>query len=508
MTFNIVDFINNNDISGLARYLQGNKIKASFLNNDEKIIKDLIKDGKNNFLNVIFNAIKFNNEFILKLLILYKNKNMTITTLKRLITEEKKKITITDEMYDVAFNNNNYMALKILFENEHFNYDSVALKRIIKYNLIVNSVKTNDYYFIKKVLNYKKLNFKNFKYEEILTEAFKNNMEFNTNSNDNNIVKLLVKSLIKQPYTEYKYINLLLNIAIKVNNMNLVHYLIESEDIKYAFKEINTKDLRGEYPVIVALSNKNIEIFELFLRMGADYNTKNNSGIPLIFLAVYLNDIDFIFTLVNDKTRNKININELDGNGYTPLIYSYIYSYIYGYKDIFNYLLEYSDINKKDKYGHNILYYAVEGNDSKTVKDLITIGAKLDENVINAIIKKSIFKDILDYDFIPVNYISKEGDPLIISLILYGFYKEECIKKLIKKGCNINVQDKDGNTPLMYAVKNEYSDIVQILIKSKAIKTITNLEGKKAIDFLIDCNCYREYSNKQCRHQIIRNLLY
>ncbi|ORX49314.1 hypothetical protein BCR36DRAFT_404795, partial [Piromyces finnis] len=57
-------------------------------------------------------------------------------------------------MYRIAFENNDCMALKVLFEND-YNTKINLFRKIIKYNLFENSVKSNDYNFVKKVLDYK-----------------------------------------------------------------------------------------------------------------------------------------------------------------------------------------------------------------------------------------------------------------------------------------------------------------------------------------------------------------
>jgi len=492
-TTKIQNFINENDISGLIKYFKGkNHINHSFFNDNKNIINDLIKNGNNKILKIIFIFFKFNNDFIIALILNYKNKTLTYSELKRLLTEENNKITITNDMYDLAFENNNYMALKILFENEIITKESNAIRRIIKYNLIENSIRTKDYNFVKKILNYKDFNFKNLKYEKILITAFENSKTINSTSSDNKIAKLLIKSLLKSPYSSCTYKNSILNIAIEKGNFDLVKYLIENEDFKYTKEEINSKDLKGHYPIIEAISNKKFEIFNYLLEKGADYNKKNNNGVPLLFLALHLNDIEYIISLVNDKTLNKIKINILDNNGYTPLITSYTNKYM----DIFNYLIEYSDVNKKDKYGHSILYYVIQNGDKTNVRNLISIGTKFDEDILNVAIKTRNISIILEYDDIPLsNYKGENGESFLIVVILNSCHypsDPSNIEKIIIKGCDVNVTDKEGNTPLICAVKKNNASIAELLIKYGAIKDMKNFNGKTASDYIKSCRCISE----------------
>jgi len=327
----ISKFINDDDVRGLKKYFRKHRSQPSLFKNDTNI-KNLIKMNKNNFLKIIFNNFKYDNEFIVKLLT-YRNKTITSSEFKYLIIQENNKIVITDEMYELAFKENNFIALKLLFENDITINKKDAIVKISKYNLVKNSVKTNDYHYVKKILSYKDFNYRISEYEDILIKAIKKNSNF---SDEKNIAKLLIHTSLKPPYSDCSYKILLLNIAIKSQNLYAVQYLIESKKFQYTSEELNSKDLKWELPIVVALPKKN-EIFNYLLEKGVDYNSKNNNGVPLIFLAIYLNNFYAVCSLVNSQTHDKIKIDILDNNGYTPLIYTYINDY----KEIFNYLLEY-----------------------------------------------------------------------------------------------------------------------------------------------------------------------
>jgi len=411
------------------------------------------------------------------------------------------------------------MALKFLFEFETSSNTNanVALIRINKFNLFENSVKINDYDFVKKVLTYMNFNVKDFRYKKIFMEAFKNNL---TCDSDKNVATLLIKSFmenykesieiplgeqsnetINEPSNELsneltlvskknekynqKYLNLILNIAIKVGNFNFVKYIVDSKDFKCTPDDINTSDLTGEYPIFVALSNKKLEIFEYLLNKGADYNSENNNGIPLIFLTIYLNDLDYVCTLLNDETYHKVNLDILDKNGYTPLIQSYIKNNM----DIFNYLLKYSDFTKTDVFGNDLLYYIIQKNDINNLKKLIDMGVMIDNNIMDFVINKNHFNEILEYENIPLDYKNKNEEPLLTSLILSNINnKEECIKQIVERGCNVNAKDKNGNIPLYYAMSKLNTNITQLLIKHGANINIKNYNMESLLFSLIKSN--------------------
>jgi ankyrin repeat protein len=56
------------------------------------------------------------------------------------------------------------------------------------------------------------------------------------------------------------------------------------------------------------------------------------------------------------------------------------------------------------------------------------------------------------------------------------------IEAIIKKGAHVDVQDKDGRTPLMVAIKYRQYDVIQLLVKHGCDLTKTNNKGESAHD--------------------------
>ena len=134
-------------------------------------ILSLLENEKTEFLEIILRFIKFDNNFILNLLNIYKNKNiLTDKELCNIIKKEKGKVIITDAMYEKAIEKGNNDLLRVLFENDS-NKDNIILKRIIKYNLLEKAIKSNCYGFIEKVLCFVTFNNKCMDYENIFQEA-------------------------------------------------------------------------------------------------------------------------------------------------------------------------------------------------------------------------------------------------------------------------------------------------------------------------------------------------
>ena len=53
----------------------------------------------------------------------------------------------------------------------------------------------------------------------------------------------------------------------------------------------------------------------------------------------------------------------------------------------------------------------------------------------------------------------------------------------VDKGANINIQNKEGNTPLHLALKNKHNKVIKILMEKKAALDIPNSDGEIPFDY-------------------------
>jgi ankyrin repeat protein len=76
-----------------------------------------------------------------------------------------------------------------------------------------------------------------------------------------------------------------------------------------------------------------------------------------------------------------------------------------------------------------------------------------------------IVKELLKTD-IRVNHINRMGWTALFEAILLGGGDErhtEIVRLLVEAGADVNLQDKDGVTPLAHAKNRNYTDIIKIL---------------------------------------------
>lgn len=160
--------------------------------------------------------------------------------------------------------------------------------------------------------------------------------------------------------------------------------------------------------------------------------------------------------------------------------------------DIAKFLIENNLVKNLDVYydGKHILEHALDVDNHSLCYLLVSRGVNLRlkdehgrsllEKLIQAdspTILRMVVKNGID--------LNKEGEELLRFCALYN--NSGFADFLIKNNVNVNSQDKDGNTPLMIAIKKLNPGIIILFLKSGADLTIKNKEGKTAIDLSNEC---------------------
>jgi len=436
----------------------------------------LIKSRKNKILELVCSGKRYDIDYIKKLLFMYKSckDNNSLNNIKSqyqkfdsLIKNNKKQFLPTEEMYQIAIDNKNFEALRILSQNDG-NEENVLLNRNLKFDLLEKAVSLDNYKWVKSILNYDIFNYKSFKHEYIFTLAI--------NNRNHNIIEILYKNFIyystfpRKNYTKDKnvlnnnydprFINRVLNIIIKYGYLELVKNLIECEEYKHCI-DLNVKDINGQYPIIFAVDKGDHEIFQYLIDQGANVNVKTKNNIPLLLKAIKKNNVEIVKEIFN---QSYVNIKEKDLNGFD----AYTEAMIRGNFKIVELILNFAKdhrisipINQKDSKGSYPLMQAINQDNFNLVVSLIQYGNELE-----------IDMDIEDKDY----------TPLILS---YNKGYMEIFKYLIRN-LNINEIDSSGNNLLYYAIEKNDVEMVQSLIYSGIDTNIKNNKGVSIFDHAIE----------------------
>ncbi|HSC25016.1 MAG TPA: ankyrin repeat domain-containing protein [Candidatus Babeliales bacterium] len=327
---------------------------------------------------------------------------------------------------------------------------SLLIKNKININITNNAGETPLIYHLKKGSN-----------ENLIRSLLTKETNIAIQDKDGNTAlmytqdKEIFASLITRCHFNSSYENKQITLN-KINNKQktaLMHYVKENnEEIVSLLLEHNAdptiQNSKGKTAVSYV---KNPKIFLLFINSINNINTndnknknsisyciKNNTDKDILsLLLIYAHNESIILSLL---TRGA-DINKTNNAGETPLMH-HVHS---NNEKIVTLLLnEKADVNMQDKYGNTALMYA---QNESMISLLLNHGANI--NIRNNI----------------------QATPLIL-FVCYN--NEKIVTLLLNEKAAINMQDKDGNTALMYA-KNE--SMISLLLNHGADINIRNNMG-------------------------------
>ncbi|ORX71041.1 ankyrin [Anaeromyces robustus] len=215
--------------------------------------------------------------------------------------------------------------------------------------------------------------------------------------------------------------------AIQEKSLPIIKYLIDhGADINFVIESINSN--KRQPLIYYAIKSGELPIVQLLLQYNANFDFKNKSNIFEILDILLNNPNTDIFEYL---IKNKIDIHDFNGNMIKNLI-------LRNRLDLLKILVEHNlNIELKDRYGYSPLVIAVHNRNLPIVNYLLNIGADIRQlNRHIRIIEVMIFHHELDL-----------------------------LKILIEHNLNVNAQDDDGNTLLIYAIRNRQIDIIEYLLK-------------------------------------------
>jgi hypothetical protein len=173
-----------------------------------------------------------------------------------------------------------------------------------------------------------------------------------------------------------------------------------------------------------------------------------------LFDNISKQDWDSVKKLIKENDTIDLNIRDESNN------YLIQFIIIYNKIDLIDLFIEKKcKIDILDVDGKCLLYYAIKYNYEKLVEKLINI-SYIGIPIIELKDKNKIC---------PIHY-----------AIMYN--NKNILELLLQKDININIKDGNGNTPLMYAIKNKNYKIIQYLLENKNINiNSTNNDGSTAL---------------------------
>ena len=309
------------------------------------------------------------------------------------------------------------------------------------------------------------------------------------------ILELLIKNNIDIDKTNNLKFTPLMT-AINTKNLDIIKTILKKNP------DLNKKNKIGDTALIISIKSKLIEISKLLLNYeNININEFNNKMDCALILACSNNLIDTVKFIFEKKN---VNFNCQDKFLNTPLIICLRKKYF----EIAQLLIDKNvDLNVKNRYGKTALFWAMRNNNKRITDILIK---KLDclkdknltktknpiysiknENVVSHIIialqskKEEFVKDLFKNNKNILQNLKK--DKKIEDLIFLCIKRNNLeILELFINNVDINIKNSEGDTPLLYSVKNENIEMIKLLLKNKADVEKYDKEFKNALFIAIE----------------------
>jgi len=323
-----------------------------------ELVNTLIINNKNVYLKLLFKKYIFTNEYILKLLNIYKNHNpLSKAQFNAIVLKEKNKIEIKYTWFCDAlkYYNNDAIVLFLNHVGDDFNLFLNKFKTSEIFEILDNAVERNNYILIEQLLSSKLIDFNIIKIDEFLSRDFFSPERVNQNFNS---MEFFIEKMLNNVTFDFRNnsFNKILLVIGKTEHIELVEFFIQRSlnhktfDFKIiAFErllllinkinEINKKeyidlvyfmiDKSLSHPTfdfkIISFENVLLEIsqyndnnlIKLFIRKSFIHETFDLEKVNIKNVLITLKQLDdnisalefFIEELLNSKSFNIKNIN-------------------------------------------------------------------------------------------------------------------------------------------------------------------------------------------------------
>lgn len=245
--------------------------------------------------------------------------------------------------------------------------------------------------------------------------------------------------------------------------------------------DINIKDNRGIYLINYAIVLGNSDLLNAIIKKNPILDIIDTEGKSILYHPIKFNWIK-ILDIILKYNRYNIGISIIDikdSNGNIPLHYAIINKNLQ-FAEIL--IKEGSNINLTDNKGNNSLHLSVLSESYDLCKLILNNDISANkknyagESAIHLACNLELFEItslLLSYD---INYDIQDNEtefsPLHYSVNLGN---SNISNLLINKGCNPNLQDFLGNTPLHYSIIEENESIFFNLMNNEKTKSIINI---------------------------------
>ena len=272
--------------------------------------------------------------------------------------------------------------------------------------------------------------------------------------------------------------------AVSNNNYNAVEELVNFDGIDLNRSGHRTLMLT---PLMQSITQGFTDISELLIKRGSNLFARNSDSETALFIAAWFGDIKITKMLIEYGS----DVDAMDSKWLTPLYAATCKNNI----EIVLLLLE-AGVSPKSPANKTVLATSIKNKNIQIAEALILHKADIDSR-LDPKSETALFIAIRD-DFLPgaelllrsgahVNAINSERQT---ALHIASSRNLKACELLLKCGADINLPDKGGFTPLLYASSRDNIHIVSLLITCGANMSARN----NSLQTALHCACFRGYT--------------
>ena len=224
-----------------------------------------------------------------------------------------------------------------------------------------------------------------------------------------------------------------------------LYFLVAFSFIFFSCSNLNGTTKASQSPMqaislLEAVAKRDINLVTKILTSHPNLELKDEKGRTALLLATYNNDTEIAKLLIDAGA----DVNAQDNMLNSPFLYAGASGFLSIVKMC---LANGADFNVFNRYGGSALIPAAE---------------RRHLDVVNLLVNTPGY---------PIDHVNNLGWTALLEAIILGADRKvqvEIVRSLVDGGCDVNIADKDGVTPLEHAKKRSLNEIVVILTEAGA----------------------------------------
>ncbi|MCR4953843.1 MAG: ankyrin repeat domain-containing protein [Treponema sp.] len=273
-------------------------------------------------------------------------------------------------------------------------------------------------------------------------------------------------------------------------------------------QEPDDKDEAGNTALHVAVKMNNVEMVQFMLDLGASTTVVNNDGLAPIHVAIKNacsetatkpeENTQIILLLLQKGNKSDIYLQDNEGNTFIDLVATHQITDVQLYTDVINYLItDYDLANYPDENNQNVVHHFVKAKNEDFIYKITegasnkaSIGITLDRSFFNKIIPTNQYHGIvldvqdkdgktpLDLAYADIDDVTsvRIASRLILAKCRSNNSEFEYFEDAVKNR-NYNLRSAGNKTPLHIACSKNHLAITEFLLDNKANPDVQDNDG-------------------------------